>query len=117
MGAPNEEPLVFPSRCWLAEDEGDGLAVRVLKPGETIQPTYDSKFKSSNLRKAREKQDIIYCEFKRGKMCNFLENERRDFTFRRRGKGCTGHKEIKSVKSVGKRRCTYKACPSTNAEN
>ncbi|XP_022806964.1 lipoxygenase homology domain-containing protein 1-like isoform X2 [Stylophora pistillata] len=50
VGAPNEEPLVFPSRCWLAEDEGDGLVVRVLKPGETIQPTYDILFRLGEVR-------------------------------------------------------------------
>jgi len=27
----------------LAEDEGDGKSSRVLQPGETVQPPYDSK--------------------------------------------------------------------------
>ena len=38
-----EDPVIFPSRCWLAEDEGDGKTARVLVPGETIQPQLDSK--------------------------------------------------------------------------
>ncbi|XP_058971580.2 lipoxygenase homology domain-containing protein 1 isoform X1 [Pocillopora verrucosa] len=50
VAAPNEEPVIFPSRCWLAEDEGDGLAVRVLKPGETMQPTYDILFRLGEVR-------------------------------------------------------------------
>ena len=41
--APGEEPVIFPCRCWLAEDEGDGKTVRVLVPGETVQPQLDSK--------------------------------------------------------------------------
>ena len=43
VAAPNEEPAIFPCRCWLAEDEGDGKSSRVLQPGETVQPPYDSK--------------------------------------------------------------------------
>ena len=43
VAAPNEEPVIFPCRCWLAEDEGDGKSSRVLQPGETVQPPYDSK--------------------------------------------------------------------------
>ena len=39
----DEEPVIFPCRCWLAEDEGDGKTARVLVPGETIQPQLDSK--------------------------------------------------------------------------
>lgn len=39
----DEEPVLFPCRCWLAEDEGDGKTARVLVPGETIQPQLDSK--------------------------------------------------------------------------
>lgn len=38
----DEEPVIFPCRCWLAEDEGDGKTARVLVPGETIQPQLDS---------------------------------------------------------------------------
>lgn len=77
VAAPNEEPVIFPSRCWLAEDEGDGLAVRVLKPGETMQPTYDSKFKLSKRRKIFTPWEI---------------EPGRDFTCGRRGKCCTGRK-------------------------
>lgn len=39
----DEDPVIFPCRCWLAEDEGDGKTARVLVPGETIQPQLDSK--------------------------------------------------------------------------
>ena len=38
-----EDPVIFPCRCWLAEDEGDGKTARVLTPGETIHPQLDSK--------------------------------------------------------------------------
>ena len=49
IAAPNEEPVMFPCRCWLAEDEGDGKTARVLQPGETFQPQYDSKSTKSIL--------------------------------------------------------------------
>ena len=39
----DEDPVIFPCRCWLAEDEGDGKTARVLVPGETNQPQQDSK--------------------------------------------------------------------------
>ena len=39
----DEDPVIFPCRCWLAEDEGDGKTARVLVPGETIQPQLGSK--------------------------------------------------------------------------
>ena len=39
----DEDPVIFPCRCWLAEDEGDGKTARILVPGETIQPQLDSK--------------------------------------------------------------------------
>lgn len=48
VAAPNEEPSIFPCRCWLAEDEGDGKSSRVLQPGETVQPPYDSKYAFNN---------------------------------------------------------------------
>ena len=48
VAAPNEEPSIFPCRCWLAEDEGDGKSSRVLQPGETVQPPYDSKYGFNN---------------------------------------------------------------------
>ena len=45
VAAPNEEAAIFPCRCWLAEDEGDGKTARVLQPGETVSPpSYDSKY-------------------------------------------------------------------------
>ena len=43
VAAPNEEAAIFPCRCWLAEDEGDGKTARVLEPGETVSPPYDSE--------------------------------------------------------------------------
>lgn len=43
VAAPSEEAVVFPCRCWLAEDEGDGKSTRVLQPGETVSPPYDSE--------------------------------------------------------------------------
>lgn len=39
----DEDAVIFPCRCWLAEDEGDGKTARILVPGETIQPQLDSK--------------------------------------------------------------------------
>lgn len=45
VAAPSEEAVVFPCRCWLAEDEGDGKSTRVLQPGETVSPPYDILFR------------------------------------------------------------------------
>ena len=39
------EPVIFPCRCWLAEDKDDGKLDRVLIPGESLAPPPDSKFK------------------------------------------------------------------------
>ena len=44
VAAPSEEAVIFPCRCWLAEDEGDGKTARVLEPGETVNPPYDSEY-------------------------------------------------------------------------
>ena len=44
VAAPNEEAVIFPCRCWLAEDEGDGKTARDLEPGETVNPPYDSEY-------------------------------------------------------------------------
>ena len=41
--APKGAPVVFPCRCWLAEDEDDGKTTRVLVPGESLTSRYDSK--------------------------------------------------------------------------
>ena len=41
--APRGSPVVFPCRCWLAEDEDDGQTTRVLVPGESLTSRYDSK--------------------------------------------------------------------------
>lgn len=41
--APSGPPVVFPSRCWLAEDEDDGQTTRVLVPGQSLTSQYDSK--------------------------------------------------------------------------
>ena len=41
--APKGPPVVFPCRCWLAEDEDDGQTTRVLVPGESLTSRYDSK--------------------------------------------------------------------------
>jgi len=35
--------VVFPCRCWLAEDEDDGQTTRVLVPGQSLTSQYDSK--------------------------------------------------------------------------
>ena len=43
VAAPSEEAVVFPCRCWLAEDEGDGKTARVLQPGEAVSAPYESK--------------------------------------------------------------------------
>lgn len=48
VAAPNEEAAIFPCKCWLAEDEGDGKTARALEPGETVSPPYDSKYKLLN---------------------------------------------------------------------
>ena len=41
--APQGAPVVFPCRCWLAEDEDDGQTTRVLVPGQSLTSRYDSK--------------------------------------------------------------------------
>jgi len=41
--APQGAPVVFPCRCWLAEDEDDGQTTRVLVPGQSLMSQYDSK--------------------------------------------------------------------------
>lgn len=35
--------MIFPCRCWLAENEDDGKTSRVIVPGESITQPYDSK--------------------------------------------------------------------------
>ena len=41
--AEQGEPVMFPCRCWLAEDKGDGNLDRVLLPGETLEPLPESE--------------------------------------------------------------------------
>ena len=41
--APKGPSVVFPCRCWLAEDEDDGQTTRVLVPGQSLTSQYDSK--------------------------------------------------------------------------
>lgn len=41
--APQGPAVVFPCRCWLAEDEDDGQTTRVLVPGQSLTSRYDSK--------------------------------------------------------------------------
>ena len=41
--APEGPSVVFPCRCWLAEDEDDGQTTRVLVPGQSLTSEYDSK--------------------------------------------------------------------------
>ena len=41
--APQGPPVIFPCRCWLAEDEDDGQTTRVLVPGQSLTSRYDSK--------------------------------------------------------------------------
>ena len=41
--APKGPPVIFPCRCWLAEDEDDGQTTRVLVPGQSLTSQYDSK--------------------------------------------------------------------------
>lgn len=41
--APMGPSVVFPCRCWLAEDEDDGQTTRVLVPGQSLTSQYDSK--------------------------------------------------------------------------
>ena len=41
--APSGPAVVFPCRCWLAEDEDDGQTTRVLVPGQSLTSRYDSK--------------------------------------------------------------------------
>ena len=41
--APNSPTVIFPCRCWLAENEDDGKTARVLAPGESVTHPYDSK--------------------------------------------------------------------------
>ena len=43
ISAPGEKPVLFPSRCWLAEDVDDGEIERTLLPGETLTFPYESK--------------------------------------------------------------------------
>ncbi|XP_078368600.1 lipoxygenase homology domain-containing protein 1-like isoform X2 [Oculina patagonica] len=59
VAAPNEEPAIFPCRCWLAEDEGDGKSARVLQPGETVQPPYDILFRLGEVLDPRAKLYMI----------------------------------------------------------
>ena len=40
--------MVFPCRCWLAEDEDDGQTTRVLVPGQSLTSRYDSKSGSNS---------------------------------------------------------------------
>ncbi len=42
--APDAPKVIFPCRCWLAENEDDGKTARVIVPGESITQPYDSKY-------------------------------------------------------------------------
>ncbi|KAK3753030.1 hypothetical protein QZH41_014996, partial [Actinostola sp. cb2023] len=44
ISAPAEKPVVFPCRCWLAEDVDDGETERTLRPGETLTYPYEITF-------------------------------------------------------------------------
>lgn len=41
--APDAPKVIFPCRCWLAENEDDGKTTRVIVPGESLTQPYDSK--------------------------------------------------------------------------
>ena len=41
--APDAPKVIFPCRCWLAENEDDGKTARVIVPGESLTQPYDSK--------------------------------------------------------------------------
>lgn len=41
--APDAPKVIFPCRCWLAENEDDGKTARVIEPGESLTQPYDSK--------------------------------------------------------------------------
>lgn len=41
--APEAPKVIFPCRCWLAENEDDGKTARVIEPGESLTQPYDSK--------------------------------------------------------------------------
>ena len=56
--APKGPPVVFPCRCWLAEDEDDGQTTRVLVPGESLTSRYDSKKQA--LWKDLENYEMLY---------------------------------------------------------
>ena len=42
--APDAPKVIFPCRCWLAENEDDGKTSRVIVPGESITQPYDSEY-------------------------------------------------------------------------
>ena len=42
--AEDGETVIFPCRCWLAEDKADGILDRVLIPGQTLTPFPESEF-------------------------------------------------------------------------
>lgn len=42
--APDAPKVIFPCRCWLAENEDDGKTARVIVPGESVTQPYDSKW-------------------------------------------------------------------------
>ena len=41
--APDAPKVIFPCRCWLAENEDDGKTARVIVPGESLTQPYDGK--------------------------------------------------------------------------
>ena len=43
MTAPDAPKVIFPCRCWLAENEDDGKTSRVIVPGESLTHPYDSE--------------------------------------------------------------------------
>ena len=44
MISADNKPVVFPCRCWLAEDEDDGKTARELYPGESLTSPYESEW-------------------------------------------------------------------------
>ena len=44
MTAPDAPKVIFPCRCWLAENEDDGKTSRVIVPGESLTHPYDSEY-------------------------------------------------------------------------
>ena len=54
VAAARGEPVVFPCRCWVTEDDPNAKSGRILTPGETVTPEYDSKLETLCF-----KQDLI----------------------------------------------------------